>query len=55
MGVLKRRDNANIVKIIYGGIINIILNEKDDNDRKSLKFLHESLDRWRMVNIQLKN
>ena len=43
--VLKRRDNANIVKIIYGGIINIILNEKDDNIRKSLKFLHESLDK----------
>ena len=27
--VLKRRDNANIVKIIYGGIIDIILNQKD--------------------------
>ena len=26
--VLKRRDNANIVKIIYGGIIDIILNEQ---------------------------
>ena len=43
--VLKRRDNANIVKIIYGGIINIILNEKEDNIRKSLKFLHESLEK----------
>jgi DNA polymerase elongation subunit (family B) len=41
--VLKRRDNANIVKIIYGGIINIILNEKENNIRKSLQFLHESL------------
>ena len=43
--VLKRRDNANIVKIIYGGIINIILNEKEDNIRKSLKFLHDSLEK----------
>ena len=41
--VLKRRDNANIVKIIYGGIINIILNEENIN--KSLDFLHSSLDK----------
>jgi DNA polymerase elongation subunit (family B) len=41
--VLKRRDNANIVKIIYGGIINIILNEENIN--KSLDFLHTSLDK----------
>ncbi|PNH12525.1 DNA polymerase [Tetrabaena socialis] len=27
--VLKRRDNANIVKVIYGGIIDIILNRQD--------------------------
>lgn len=27
--VLKRRDNANIVKDIYGGIINLILNKRD--------------------------
>lgn len=29
--VLKRRDNANIVKIIYGGIIDIILNKRNIN------------------------
>lgn len=39
--VLKRRDNANIVKMVYGGIIDIILNEKDL--KKSLAFLDESL------------
>ncbi len=39
--VLKRRDNANIVKKIYGGILDIILNEQDI--KKSLKFLKESL------------
>ena len=39
--VLKRRDNANIVKTIYGGIIDIILNEQ--NIKKSLKFLDDSL------------
>jgi DNA polymerase elongation subunit (family B) len=27
--VLKRRDNANIAKIIYGGVIDIILNKRD--------------------------
>ncbi|PNG99510.1 DNA polymerase, partial [Tetrabaena socialis] len=27
--VLKRRDNANIVKLIYGGVIDIILNRQD--------------------------
>ena len=39
--VLKRRDNANIVKTIYGGIIDIILNEQDI--KKSLNFLDDSL------------
>ena len=39
--VLKRRDNANIVKIIYGGIIDIILNKQDLN--LSIKFLKEEL------------
>ena len=39
--VLKRRDNANIVKIIYGGIIKIILEEQ--NIKKSLEFLDKSL------------
>mgnify|MGYP006097067049 CR=1 FL=1 len=41
--VLKRRDNANIVKIIYGGIINKILN--GEGVEKSLSFLHKSLDK----------
>jgi DNA polymerase elongation subunit (family B) len=39
--VLKRRDNANIVKHVYGGIIDIILNET--NVQKSLAFLNENL------------
>lgn len=41
--VLKRRDNANIVKTIYGGVIDVILNEKDI--KKSLVFLDESLEK----------
>jgi DNA polymerase elongation subunit (family B) len=41
--VLKRRDNANIVKIIYGGVLDIILNEGDIE--KSLKFLDTQLER----------
>ena len=40
--VLKRRDNANIVKIIYQGIINTIMNEH--NIEKSIEFLQECLD-----------
>lgn len=39
--VLKRRDNANIVKKVYGGIIDIILNEQ--NVHKSIDFLTDSL------------
>jgi DNA polymerase delta subunit 1 len=39
--VLKRRDNANIVKKIYGGIIDIILNSQDIE--LSIKFLREEL------------
>ncbi len=39
--VLKRRDNANIVKKIYGGIIDIILNKQDLDE--SVKFLREEL------------
>jgi DNA polymerase elongation subunit (family B) len=41
--VLKRRDNAPIVKKIYGGIIDILLNEK--NLDKSVKFLDTELKR----------
>lgn len=40
--VLKRRDNAPIVKDIYGGIIDILMKEQDIN--KSIAFLRESLD-----------
>jgi DNA polymerase delta subunit 1 len=40
--VLKRRDNAQIVKYIYGGVINIILNEQ--NIEKSKDFLKTCLD-----------
>ncbi len=40
--VLKRRDNAQIVKTIYGGIINIILNKQDV--QQSITFLKEKLD-----------
>lgn len=40
--VLKRRDNAPIVKHIYGGIIDIILNQKDIPG--SVKFLRDSLE-----------
>jgi len=42
MGIVtKRRDNADIVKHIYGGIMNIIMKEKDIN--KSIDFLQEEL------------
>ena len=40
--VLKRRDNAPIVKDIYGGIIDILMKDKDID--KSIKFLRSSLD-----------
>lgn len=39
--VLKRRDNANIVKHIYGGVIDIILNKHDI--QLSIEFLQQSL------------
>jgi DNA polymerase elongation subunit (family B) len=43
MGIaLRRRDNAQIVKHIYGGCIDIILKEHDI--KKSIRFLQESLD-----------
>jgi DNA polymerase elongation subunit (family B) len=40
--VLKRRDNAPIVKDIYGGIIDILMKEQDI--QKALDFLNRSLD-----------
>ena len=39
--VLKRRDNANIVKIVYGGIIDILLNNHDVQN--AISFLSECL------------
>ena len=39
--VLKRRDNAPIVKTIYGGIIDIILNKRNVDESK--KFFYESV------------
>lgn len=39
--VLKRRDNANILKTVYGGMIDIILNE--NNVDKSIDFLKKQL------------
>jgi DNA polymerase elongation subunit (family B) len=41
--VLKRRDNAPLVKDIYGTIVNIIMKEK--SIVKSIKFLNESLEK----------
>ena len=39
--VLKRRDNAPIVKDVYGGIIDILM--KDQNIQKAIDFLHKCL------------
>ncbi len=39
--VLKRRDNAPIVKDVYGGIIDILMKDKDID--KSIQFLHNIL------------
>ena len=39
--VLKRRDNADIVKHVYGGVINILMNKK--NVEMSIKYLQNEL------------
>lgn len=39
--VLKRRDNANIVKVIVGGIVDIIINDQDID--KAIKFTRKSI------------
>ena len=39
--VLKWRDNAKIVKHVYGGVINILMNKK--NVEMSIKFLRDEL------------
>jgi DNA polymerase elongation subunit (family B) len=49
--VLKRRDNAQIVKNVYGGIIDIILNKHDVHE--SVKFLKKSLDDLISGNVDL--
>ena len=49
--VLKRRDNAQIVKHIYGGIIDIILNKHDVQE--SVKFLQKSLDDLIAGNVEM--
>ena len=41
--VLKRRDNAEIVKHVYGGILDIIMNEK--NIEKSIDFCRQELNK----------
>jgi DNA polymerase elongation subunit (family B) len=51
--VLKRRDNANIVKIIYGGIIDILLNNNDFEG--SVNFLKSELQKMVDGNIDLVN
>ena len=49
--VLKRRDNAPIVKDIYGGIIDILMKDKDID--KSILFLKNSLDQIIQQNVPL--
>jgi DNA polymerase elongation subunit (family B) len=49
--VLKRRDNAPIVKDVYGGIIDILM--KDKNIDKSIEFLNKMLDNIVNKNINI--
>jgi DNA polymerase elongation subunit (family B) len=49
--VLKRRDNANILKTVYGGMIDIILNE--NNVDKSIDFLKTKLKNIENGNIPI--
>lgn len=51
--VLKRRDNAQIVKIIYGGIIEILLNKNDLDE--SVRFLQEQLQNMVDGKVPLEN
>ena len=39
--VLKRRDNAPYVKVVYGGVIDILMNEKDV--QKAINYVHKCL------------
>ncbi len=49
--VLKRRDNAPIVKDVYGGIIDILM--KDKNIDKSIDFLHRQLTQLSEKNVPI--
>ena len=49
--VLKRRDNAPIVKTIYGGIVDIILNKQDIN--ASVNYLKDQLERMKTHDVEL--
>ena len=49
--VLKRRDNAPIVKDIYGGIIDILMKDKDIN--KSIEFLDKMLNNLIEENVSI--
>jgi DNA polymerase elongation subunit (family B) len=51
--VLKRRDNAPIVKHIYGGIIDILMKDKDIN--KSIEFLKSNLEQLVNEKVQVEN
>jgi DNA polymerase elongation subunit (family B) len=49
--VLKRRDNAQIVKTIYGGVIDIILNKRNIQDSK--KYFYDSVKNLLEGNVDL--
>lgn len=51
--VLKRRDNANIVKLVYGGIIDILLNKQNITD--AVHFLQKSLEELIQGKFDIKN
>ena len=51
--VLKRRDNANIVKIIYGGIIDIIMNKQDIHEAR--KYFLDQIDNLLQGNVNIKD
>ena len=50
--VLKRRDNANIVKQIYGGMISSLLNEQDLD--KAVAFFQDQVERLLSGDVELK-
>ena len=51
--VLKRRDNANILKIVYGGIIDILL--KKQNISNAIEFLKSSLKSLSMGDFKIQD